>query len=53
MGGQALIPVIVYQVSACSIFADVPLVRASHMAKLNVHMRGSYIRMWILGDVIH
>lgn len=46
--GQAPIPVIACQASACSIFADVPLATASHMAKPSVHVRGGYAKVWVL-----
>lgn len=42
----------VYQTSACDTFADVPLAKASYMAKVRVHMGRDYTRPWVIGGTL-
>lgn len=42
-----------YQASACVSFADVQLVKESHLVKPRVNMRGDYTRAWLPEGVIH
>lgn len=43
----------VYQGFAGITFADVPLAKESHMAKLRINVGGNYTKAWILGTMDH